>query len=479
MSKLKYWTLVILDGTGVDAKRLVARHRTTKELENAKSFFAATFADFPNINEVSDTAIQQRLLELSRHPESQQSLLAQRCLLCFISWQIQQACSNLARQFGDFHGFTEGDLLAYVLDDDGSLQPSTSYQSFAREILQTFDPEKSLLSSWTSRKLKQHDELETFLLECGLYLVRDWAILNDTQPKQLPKILGEFHYLTPKEVEQAQKLLAVYHKIYRAERWQKLAEGSRVKCQPPTNQQLQQMAQLLESKLTPKAVSRLSPENVLRQLQNLAAKLRQYRIHVRGGFLPTESLDLNFQENYSLLEKVAAPDSGNILDDIDEEEKFLKLYKQQILTCLDSALNEVTKSRINKLKKKDLTQANRFLLGLQLFHCQRLSMSAIAQQLGLGAQYKVTRLLKLKEFRADVQHKTLEKLKQAVIQLAQEYSTPERLANLDQQITAALNAEITNLINQAEIEAVSMHHQPQMSNFSQRLCQQLDNNLIQ
>lgn len=461
MSKLKYWTLVTLDGTG---------NLKIKELENAKSFFAATFADLTNIDEVADTVIQQRLLEVSR----QQSLLAQRCLLCFISWQIQQACLQLARQFGDFHGFTERDLFAYVLDDDGSLQPATSYQSFAREVLQTFDPEKSLLTTWTSRKVKQHDELETFLLECGLYLVSDWAILNDTQTKQLPKILGEFHYLTPGEIEQGQELLTAYHKIYRAERWQKLAKGSRGKCQPPTTQQLQQMAQFLEHK----TIYRLSPENVLQQLQNLAAKLRQYRIHIRGGFLPTESLDLNLKENYAYIDKVVASESANIIDDIDEEETFLKLYKQQILTCLDSALDEVTKSRVNKLQKKDLDQANKFLLALQLFHCQRLSMSAIAKQLGLNAQFQVTRLLKLKEFRADVQHKTLEKLREAVIQLAQEYSTPERLANLDKQITDALNEQITNLINQAEIEAVSMQNTVPMSNFSQRLCQKLDNNFI-
>ena len=466
---LKYWTLVTLDGTG---------DRTTRELENAKSFFTATFADLPNINEVADTVIQQRLLELSRHANSEQSLLAQRCLLCFISWQIQQACLQLARQFGDFHGFTERDLLAYVLDDDGSLQPSTGYQSFAREVLQTFDPEKSLLSTWTSRKLKQHDELERFLLECGLYLVRDWAILNDTQLKQLPKILGEFHYLTPKEIEQAQKLLAAYHKIYRAERWQQLAQGSRGKCQPPTTQQLQKMVKLLESNLEQKGRYRLSPENVLRQLQNLAAKLRQYRIHVRGGFLATESLELNLYENYALIDKIAAPDSANIITDINEEEAFLKLYKQQILTSLDLALDEVTQSWVNKLQRKDLKKANNFLLALQLFHCQRLTMSAIAKQLGLGAQYQVTRLLKLKEFRADVQHKTLENLREAVIQLAQEYSTPERLANLDKQITDALNEQITKIINQAEIEAVSMQNTVPMSKFSERLCEKLDNDFL-
>ncbi|MBD2203711.1 hypothetical protein H6G33_34575 [Calothrix sp. FACHB-1219] len=468
MSKLKYWTLVTLDGTG---------NLKFKELQNAKSFFTTTFADLANIHEISDTVIQQRLLELSRNAATEPTLLAQRCLLCFISWQIQQACLHLARQFGDFHGFTERDLFRYVLDDDDSLEPATKYQSFAREVLQTFDPEKSLLTTWVSRKVKQHDEVEKFLLECGLYLVRDWAILNDTKPQQLAKILGEFHYLTPKEIEQAQKLLAAYHKVYRAERWQQLAQGNRSKCPPPTSEQLAKMAQLLESKTQPKTRSRLSPENVMRQLQNLADKLRQYRIHVRSGLLATESLDVQINENFALIEQIPAPDSDNLIIDGNDEEIFLNLYRNQILHCLDLALDEVTKSRVNKLNKKDSEKSNQFLLALQLFHCQRLSMSAIAKQLGLDAQYQVTRLLKLKEFRADVEHQTLQKLKEAVIQLAQEYSTPERLANLDRLITDILNEQITNLIKQAETEALSMHHQEKMSHFSQRLCQQLNHNL--
>ncbi len=471
MTKLKYWTLVTLDGTG---------DRKIKELDNAKSFFADIFADLTNIDEVADTVIQQRLLELSRNADGQQSLLAQRCLLCFISWQIEQACLQLVRQFGDFHGFTSRNLLAYVLDDDGKLQPSTSYQSFAREVLQTFNSEKSLLSTWTSRKVQQHKALNKFLLECGLYLVSDWAILNDTQPKQLPKILSEFHSftlghsLTLGEIEQAQKVLDAYHKIYRAERWQQRAKGIRGKCNTPTIQQLQQMAEILEQR----GIYRLSTNAVMRELQNLATKLRQYRIHVRGGLLPTESLDVNLYENMTLIEQIPASDSGNILTDINDEEIFLKSYKQQILTCLDNALDEVTKLRVNKLQKKDIDKANKFLMALQLFHCQRLSMSAIAKQLGLDAQFQVTRLLKLKEFRADVQHKTLEKLRASVIQLAQEYSTPARLVNLEKQITDALNEQITDLIYQAEIEAVSMQNHSQMSNFSERLCRKLDDHFI-
>ncbi|MEC4812105.1 MAG: hypothetical protein SAK29_02315 [Scytonema sp. PMC 1069.18] len=51
----------------------------------------------------------------------------------------------------------------------------------AREILQSFDCQRSNLSTWSGQKVKQHKPLNQFLLERGLYLASDWAILNDTR----------------------------------------------------------------------------------------------------------------------------------------------------------------------------------------------------------------------------------------------------------------------------------------------------------
>jgi hypothetical protein len=445
--------------------------RKLREIEVAKVFFTETFINI-DINSASDIVIQKRLLEISQNNSSQSSLLAQRCLLCFISWQIEQVCLALEQQFGNFHGFTSQDLFGYVLDDNGSLEPSGTYRCIGREILETFDPDKSSLTTWTSRKVKQHRELNKYLLECGLYLVSDWAILNDTKPQQLSKILGEFHSLTDREIEQGQILLTAYHKIYRTERFmQRANQKTKGKCNPPTCEQLQAILEVLETQ----GINKLSMVGVMQKLQNLAKQLREYRIHVRNTSFPTMSLDAGLNENSSFIEQIPNTKENAIIDvdDANEIEHFLKNYRSQMVSCLDNAFKTVIESRLAKLKKKDTDKANQFITALQLFHCQRLSMSKIAQQLGLRAQDAVARLLKLKEFRADIYQETLIKLQDRVMELAEKYSTPTQLKILEVQITEALDEQVINIISQAELEASSMQSDCQISCFSERLCKQI------
>jgi len=455
MAKSKYWKLVRIDAAG---------NSQILEIAAAKVFFTSAFSEF------SSSDIQQQLLRWVRDAANRERcILAERCLLCFISWQIEQVCLQLEKQFGTVHGFTYRDLLPYVLNDDGSLQPPTSHNSFSREILQSFDPEQSSLITWTSRRVKQHPALGRFLLECGVYLVSDWAILNDTQPKQLLRILGEFHSLTPTEIQQAQGLLESYHAVYRADRLQKRAKGIRGQCAAPTMEQLQKISQCLEGKTNQK----LKSETVMRLLQNLADRLRQYRIHVRGGYLPTESLDAAGNEYNSLLERIPSPDANSW--DQEEQVEFLEFYRPQFQACLDQALTMAIQSRVRQLKRKDEEKARKFLTALHLSHCEKVPMAEIAQRLGLRAQDAVTRLLKLKEFRADVQQQLLVMLRSHIIELAKNYSTPERLATLEGEITLALNEQITGLISQAEAEAQSAKKISSRSHFMERLCKQLKN----
>ncbi|AFY31634.1 hypothetical protein [Calothrix sp. PCC 7507] len=462
MTKLKYYTLVILNNAG---------KRQLREIEIAKIFFTDTFADFSVIEEVSDTLIQKQLLETYQNNLGNSSLFAQRCLLCFISWQIEQVCLSLAQKFGNLHGFSRHDLLPYVLDDDGSLQTSTTYKCFSREILETFDPDKSNLNTWTNRKVKQHREINKFLLECGLYFVTDWAILNDTRPQQLKNILGEFHSLTNSEIAETQKLLEAYHKIYRTERCRQQADSkTKGRCHPPTIQQLEEMTEILKTK----GIDSISTKTIMQKLQSLADKLRQYRIHVRSGSLFTVSLDAELNENFTFIEQIYDPNSENIIIEADTTTEFLEIYRAQFLNCLDNSLNTVIESRVKKLQNKDTDKANKFLTALQLFHCQRLSMGNIAKQLGLRAQDAVARLLKLKEFRADVRQEILVKLQEQVIELAQKYSTPKQLKILEAQIKEVLDEQIINVISQAELEAATMQSNVTISEFSKRLCRLLN-----
>ncbi|MDJ0774172.1 MAG: hypothetical protein QNJ49_12235, partial [Mastigocoleus sp. MO_167.B18] len=461
MNFSKYWMLVTIDGMG---------ERKLKEITVAKTFAIDVFTNLRGIDEMSDTLIQKQLFNLFENNTGEQSLLAQRSLLCFISWNIEQVCLQLVRQFGNFHGFTQRDLLPYVLDDDGSLQPSNKYQCVARQILQTFDSEKSSLNSWTSRKVKQHDPLNKFLLECGVYLISDWAILNDTKIQQLPKILGEFHSLTSIEIERSQKILAAYHTIYRIERLEQRGRGYRGRCKVPTTEQLEKMREILNQT----EMSQFSHERLLGKLQQIASQLREYRIYVRGGKFIRDSLDEQLNQKYTLLENIPAENSENLTIEVDHTQEFLQAYRLQMSNCLDSALNSVVRSRVGKLQKKNSEKANNFTTALYLFHCKRLSMGEIAKKLGLRAQDTVTRLLKLKEFRADVRQEILLILRESILDIAQNYSTPERLKKLDLQINEAIEEEINKVISQADKEASTIKSNIPMSCFSQTLCKQLE-----
>ena len=118
-----------------------------------------------------------------------------------------------------------------------------------------------------------------FLLEHEVYLVSDWAILNDTSSKQLQRILSQFHHLTSWEIQQAMQLLESYHAVYRAQRLRARQAGVKG-CQPPTTEQLRQMQERLSTQ-----TNRMCPETLLTQLEEMASRLRQYRLHVRGGSL--------------------------------------------------------------------------------------------------------------------------------------------------------------------------------------------------
>lgn len=462
----KYWTMMKLKATG-------ACHR--EEMASVKVFFASAFPELTAQSPVPDTSIQRLLIQWMRQQnDPEKSPLAEGCLLCFISHQIVMSCRQLEAKFGYIHGFTYADLLPFVLDDDSKISStrvanlSPQYQSFARTILQSFDPEQSSLATWTTMRVKHHSELNVFLLERGLYLVSDWAILNDTTPKQIERIFSTVYHLTPWECQQASQLLESYHAVYRAARRPQRQGGLRRKCQPPNTEQLQEIAKLLDTENTQK----LPPEMVMVKLQKMAAQLRQYRIRVRGGYSPTASLDSS--EYGSLVNRLASPVSLTESDSQSEEMEFLKRYRSIFLQCLEQALARVTDSWVSQLQRKDAQKSQQFLTALQLFHCQGKSMGEMAAMVGLQAQYQVTRLLKLKSFRADVRQQLLMLLRESVQEQAKYYADPQRLKNLDQQIEEALNEQIAKVIQEAETEASLAKIRPQNCLFSQKLCHYLD-----
>ncbi len=441
------------------------------QFPSAEKFFNRVFNKLSDLNSLSHKEIQLRLLDLYTNQSDDESRNnAQRCLLCFISWEIEKVCLNLEKQFGTAGGFTSRDLLPYVLDDDGKLDSKSSYQCYSLEILNSFDINRSSLSSWTSRKVKQHPGLSKFLLECGIYLLSNWAILNDTQPKQLERILSQFHSLTVTEIQQYKWLLQSYHTVYRAQRLQQ-RKARTSKCQPPSIEQLEQISEKLNN-LSQGKYS-YEPNNLMSQLQQLAEYLREYKIHVRGGSLAKESIDdADTNNNSSVVNIPAINHSENVTEN--KTSDFLNLYRPQFIECLDNALATVTETRVNKIQRKDAIKAKKFLTALELFHCQGLSMTEIAKLIEMKAQFQVTRLLKLKELRADITNELLALLKNRVLDLAKNYASLEKLQALESQITIALTEQVTNLFAEAEIEAASSRTNLTRSRFASRLCEYLD-----
>jgi hypothetical protein len=461
----KYWEFVKLDSSS---------NRRVEMVSVAQNYLQE---QFPGLTEISDVAIQRHLSLQMRSDEKANAgdaYLAEVCLRCYISHQVYRVCLDLATKFGCRNGFSCQDLLPFVLDDEvlltvqvnqklKNIQQKSAYQSLATTVLKTFDPVKGSLNTWVNRYVKQQSELKKFLLQHGVFLVSDWALLNDTNSKEMQRILTNMYGLTALEIEQTCELLRSYHGIYREERLLSRITGSTLPCQVPTSEQLLRISQHLQGE-TGRV---LSGDGVLRQLQAIATKLRRYRIAAQGGSVSSVSLDQ--PEMQPLVE-------SSISKQEDEEQiEFLQLYQNQFIESLDEAIAQVTEDFIMKLRQKRKFVEQSFITALHLFHCQGESMSQIAPQIGLTKQFEVTRLLKLNELRADIRQRLLLILRFKVLEIAKLFTDWQRLQNLDSQVEAILEEQIVGIIQEAESEVKNpVRNQALKGILSRRLCHYLD-----
>ena len=100
-------------------------------------------------------------------------------------------------------------------------------------------------------------------------------------------------------------------------------------------------------------------------------------------------------------------------------------------------------------------------------------MGEIAKSVGLKAQYQVTRMLKLKDLRADVRQQMLVKLLDRVLERASVHLDRDRLSAAESQVKGVLDEQIETEIEQAQKEASLPHDRPVKSLFSRRLCRYL------
>lgn len=436
----RYWKLVKLDATGLTRSR---------ELPEVRQFFQSQFPEV--VDPVPHNPVQTALMAIARPPRppirsqsgpesgSQAARLeAELSLRCFISKQIEQTCIQLELQFGEMHGVRRSELFPLVLDDDGRTWTEVSqYQSVARQILETFDPQRANLSTWTIRLVKHHRELNQFLLECGVYLLSDWAILNDTTPRKLQRVCTGS--LTIVEMNQGLRVLESYHQVYRRDRLIARQAGAKGSCPQPTEAQLSEMMGDLG----------IASEEVLRQLKSLAARLRADRIAVRSGKMNTVSIHGTGDEDSREMD-IAAPEGES--EDDRAADTFITVYREAFSQALRQALKDAVGARSIALKGE---KSQQYLKALRLFHQEGLSMTAIALEVGLEKQFQVTRLMKLKELRSEVQHRMITLLKRYVAEQASKFVSLEQLSALDTTIEAALGEQVQTLMDEDAAQAQS------------------------
>ena len=461
----KYWTIVGINSFG---KCL------TSKLEEVKAFFQKHFPEQVDKKKVQDRAIQRQLVQWFRSERIEDNcrIMAKLCLRCFISNEIKQVCLARERRYGQQHNFTSDDLLPLVLDKIHSSsnqvnnRKKTADQSLTAKILQTFDPDKSSLSTWITRMVQSHREFKLFLLEHGIEEVSDWLILNNTTPGGLQRILSRFYNQTSIEIQQVLQLLESYHQIYRNPirqlRRQPGKPTPRRRYPQPRGEQLSQIAALLEP------IRTLNSAEVLTELQHLARLIRDYRLYTKTGIYPTQSLDTSGMENQQ--EIVGKGERARRKDPNDELSELLKPYLDP---CLVQGLEQVVEARFNYLQDKKPQKAENYLKGLHLFHCQGIPMGKIAPILGWNSQSQVSRLLELDAFRADVKRRVLLCLKKRIVKLAQAAYDLDSFRDWEQKVMEVLEPRIDAVIQEAEREASTSKNRVMNSQFSQTVCQHL------
>ncbi len=415
----QYWQLVRLQSSG---KAQIA------ELAIAQAYIQE-FCDSPD---VSDRALQLELFQQFQSGVAEAGL----CLRCVMSHYVLQECRAIVRQFGQHYQFTESDLFPYVLQDEGRLDFDKPYRPLTWQILQKFDPKTAQLSTWTARLVRQHGELTQFLKAQGLWLISDWAILNDTSVSRMQRVLRDVYQQTESEVAQAGMVLESYRSIYLPDH---LAQGSG-KCSEPTLNQRQRMAAWMQAKFA----CDIPPATILSQLQQVAYCLRQYR-----------------------LGKAPLPQPLSPATEEPEIQSFLARYREQFERCLAAAIDHVIRDRLTKFKSE--ARAQNFLTALRLSYCDRLTQTEIAKQMELR-QDQIANLLKLSDLRVAIRLHMLTHLKKEVIETAEKFTDVARLRQFDQQIAAVLEEEVTALIQHDRQEAYTAQSYMKGSRLGQQIC---------
>jgi hypothetical protein len=193
----QYWTFLHLSSSGKICQSL-----KTEVESQLKAYLAEHHLDHLTAEPFPDIPLQKDLAFILQDPdaETQHRIFAEQCLRCRISHTIFQATYPLWHKFGKsiYPFFSLIEILRLVLNDtDRQLKPFTpiapsapkQFNPLAQKILETYDPKSASLNTWASRLTRHDPDIVRFLLDHGIALISDWALLNECTPTRLERLL--------------------------------------------------------------------------------------------------------------------------------------------------------------------------------------------------------------------------------------------------------------------------------------------------
>lgn len=378
-----------------------------------------------------------------------QIAIAGLCLRCHVSYPILKACKQLSNQFSGGKFFTYQELLPLVLNDDGKSlivldevkekqvnidekgsKIERQYPIFGVEILRTYHPDnktKFSLENWAYLKTKQNPDLRDFLSEFGFQNLSDWALLNRIRKRQQEQLS-----------ERDNLIIVAFHQVYRRDRRQKNCQKLG-KCPDPSEEQLQEMIQLLEKS----NINLSSPLELLKSLRQIASQLRQYDL-----WRSRESLEVYDPESGSYTARKDLTYDSISETAIEQQEILSKLHKQ-LEEAFYQSLDKGIKNQLDKLQKSKSYApfSSKFLPGLNSYYLEAKPLKEIASELEISWD-KARRIFNPGDLLSQVRILTVQQLLDNLLKLAQNKGLttaqpdPNYLTTLTEQIEAFADREI-------------------------------------
>jgi hypothetical protein len=472
----KYWKLMRLNPSG-DASAIdrppALQHLTTE------------CHDLITADPLNNRHLQSHLTQqLHQH-----SLPAALCLRSFASHHILMSCLKFVSMYGSHYHFRLADIAHVTLNDDGelgieithengklSIQRSAKYATkdgqrfkpLAFQILEKFDPTKAGLGVWASRLTWQDSKFRKLLHdEFKFLIITDWALLNDTKPETLKRMLiKNFNFpdlvrdqarnvnidssIYQSELQKLQELtiiLQAYHEVYRFDRQNKIiqptpnslskpSKSSRGQsCSDPTPEQYDRMIAKLHPLLP--STTALSEELIQEKLRTIADYIRRHRLKQ----LPTDHIEES---------------TSSEIDNIPNE--ILLLFDQYLHLAIGKTIkNRLTGPRVKAKKAEMLIKI------LKLTYQKGLSQDDVAKQLNLPGQYTVARILSFKLLITGIIGHMSEQLKNDTPSLAEYFNDADRLLALQDQLESYLRYIFSKNAKERSTPIRNRHDRSQLS----------------